>query len=215
MKNLLYKELRLALHPTNVLFFFFAALIFIPGYPYQMAAFFTCMGINFLCVNGRENSDVFYTALLPARKGDIVRARFTLTALLQLGQMALMLPLIAFKDAFIHLNNPAGLEANPALIGLCLITFGAFNFVFFTLYYKDPRKIGLPFVFSCIPVFLLISLEVAATYSIPFVRDKLDTRGLLFLPEKLGVLAVGAVIYFALTFLSCKISVRSFEKLDL
>ncbi|HWS44124.1 MAG TPA: ABC-2 transporter permease [Pseudoflavonifractor sp.] len=215
MKNLLYKELRLSLHPTNVLFFFFAALIFIPGYPYQMAAFFTCLGLNSLCVSGRENSDIFYTALLPARKGDIVRARFALTSLLQLGQMALMLPLIALRDAFIPLDNPAGLEANPALIGLCLITFGAFNFVFFTLYYKDPRKIGLPFIFGCIPVFLLISLEVAATYAIPFVRDKLDTRGLLFLPEKLSVLAVGAVFYFTLTLLACRKSVKSFEKLDL
>lgn len=215
MKNLLYKELRLSLHPTNVLFFFFAALIFIPGYPYQMAAFFTCLGLNSLCVSGRENSDIFYTALLPARKGDIVRARFALTSLLQLGQMALMLPLIALRDAFIPLNNPAGLEASPALIGLCLITFGAFNFVFFTLYYKDPRKIGLPFIFGCIPVFLLISLEVAATYAIPFVRDKLDTRGLLFLPEKFSVLAVGAVFYFTLTLLACRKSVKSFEKLDL
>lgn len=215
MKNLLYKELRLSLHPTNVLFFFFAALIFIPGYPYQMAAFFTCLGLNSLCVSGRENSDIFYTALLPARKGDIVRARFALTSLLQLGQMALMLPLIALRDAFIPLDNPAGLEASPALIGLGLITFGAFNFVFFTLYYKDPRKIGLPFIFGCIPVFLLISLEVAATYAIPFVRDKLDTRGLLFLPEKLSVLAVGAVFYFALTLLACRKSVKSFEKLDL
>lgn len=215
MKNLLYKELRLSLHPTNVLFFFFAALIFIPGYPYQMAAFFTCLGLNSLCVSGRENSDIFYTALLPARKGDIVRARFALTSLLQLGQMALMLPLIALRDAFIPLDNPAGLEASPALIGLCLITFGAFNFVFFTLYYKDPRKIGLPFIFGCIPVFLLISLEVAATYAIPFVRDKLDTRGLLFLPEKLSVLAVGAVFYFTLTLLACRKSVKSFEKLDL
>lgn len=215
MGNLLNKELRLALHPTNVIFLFLAGMVFIPGYPYQVAAFFCCLGINFLCVTGRENSDIFYTALLPVRKRDIVRARFMLVALLQLGQMALMAVCIAVKDAVMTLDNPAGLEANAALIGLCLITFGIFNFIFFTQYYKKPQKIGVPFVEGTVAVFLLISAEIASTLVVPFVRDKLDTRGLLYMPEKLVVLGVGIVVYVGLTLLSYKKSAKSFEGLDL
>lgn len=215
MKNLLYKEARLALHQTNILFLFFAAMIFIPGYPYQVAAFFTCLGVNFLCVTGRENSDIFYTALLPVRKRDIVAARFALVALLQLGQMALMALIIPIRDAVLSMDNPAGLEANLALVGLCLITFGIFNLIFFPQYYKNPQKIGVPFVVGMVAVFLLISVEVASTYVIPFVHEKLDTRGAEFLPEKLVVLAVGLVVYAGLTLLAYKKSAKSFEGLDL
>lgn len=215
MGNLLNKELRLALHPTNVIFLFLAGMVFIPGYPYQVAAFFCCLGVNFLCVTGRENSDIFYTALLPVRKRDIVRARFTLVALLQLGQMALLAVCTVVKDAVMPLDNPAGLEANAALIGLCLITFGIFNIIFFTQYYKNPQKIGVPFVEGTVAVFLLISLEVAATYAVPFVRDRLDTRGMAFMPEKLAVLAAGLVVYAVLTLLAYGKSAKAFEGLDL
>lgn len=215
MKNLLYKELRLALHPTNIIFLFLAAMVFIPGYPYQVAAFFCCLGVNFLCVTGRENSDIFYTAVLPVRKRDTVKARFLLVSLLQIGQMALMALCIAVKDVVLPLDNPAGLEANAALIGLCLIAFGIFNLIFFSMYYKDPRKIGVPFVIGTVVIFLLISLEVMATLIIPFVRDKLDTRYLLFMPEKLAVLGVGAIVYVALTLISYRKSAKSFEGLDL
>lgn len=215
MSNLLSKELRLALHPTNIIFLFFAAMVFIPGYPYQVAAFFCCLGVNFLCVSGRENSDIIYTALLPVRKRDIVRTRFMLVALLQLGQMLLMSLCIIVKDAFISLDNPAGLEANAALIGLCLIAFGIFNAIFFTQYYKNPQKIGVPFVICTVVIFLLIGLEVMCTIIVPFVHDKLDTRYLLYMPEKLAVLGVGIVVYVILTLLAYRKSAKSFEKLDL
>lgn len=215
MKNLLYKELRLALHPTNIIFLCFALMVFIPGYPYQVAAFFTCLGVNFLCVTGRENQDIFFTAVLPVRKGDAVRARFLMVILFQVGQMALMALCIVVKDAVLPLDNTAGLEANAALIGLCLITFGIFNVIFFTRYYKNPRKIGVPFVLGAVAVFLLIGLEVASSYLVPFVRDRLDTRYLLFMPEKLAVLAVGAAVYVLLTALARHKSVKAFEALDL
>lgn len=215
MGNLLYKELRLALHPTNIIFLSLAAMVFIPGYPYQMAAFFCCLGVHFLCVSGRENGDIFYTALLPVGKRDIVKARFTLVVLLQLGQMALMGLCILLKDAVMPLDNPAGLEANMALIGLCLITFGIFNIIFFTQYYKNPRKIGVPFAIGAVAIFLLISLEVAASYAVPFVHVRLDTRGALYLPEKLMVLAAGMVVYVLLTRIAYGKSAKSFERLDL
>lgn len=215
MKNLLYKELRLALHPSNIIFLFFAAMVFIPGYPYGVPAFFSCLGVHFLCVNGRETHDIFYTAILPVRKRDTVLARFLLVMLFQLGQLVLMLPLMVIKDLVMPLDNPAGMEANLALVGICLILLGVFNRLFFTQYYKNPAKIGGPFLVSMVAVFVLIGVETACTQVVPLFRDKLDTRGLLFMPEKLAVLVVGLAVYALLTLIAYRKSVRSFEKLDL
>ena len=48
MKELLNKELKLVLHPTNILFIPLAFMLFIPNYPYLVIMFYTCLGIFFL-----------------------------------------------------------------------------------------------------------------------------------------------------------------------
>lgn len=68
MKELLNKELKLVLHPTNILFIPLAFMLFIPNYPYLVIMFYTCLGIFFMCQFGRENNDVFFTMMLPVEK---------------------------------------------------------------------------------------------------------------------------------------------------
>ncbi len=216
MKNLLNKELRLTLHPTNVLFLFLAAMVFIPSYPYYVACFFTTLGIQFLCLNARENGDAEFTAALPARKGDGVRARIALAALLEVGQLVLMVPCFLLKDAVYppEMTNPVGMEANFALLGLSLVLLGAFNLVFFPRYYKDVRKVGVPFVLGVIPLWTLMLVFETFTHFVPFFR-RLDTTGSAYLPEKLLTLGAGAVLFALLTAAACRLSVARFQKADL
>lgn len=216
MKNLLYKELRLTLHPTNIIFLFLAAMVFIPGYPYYVACFFSTLGIQFLCVNARENGDAVFSMALPVRKGDVVRARIALCAGLEVLQLALMVPCFLIKDAVYppEMTNPVGMEANFALLGLSLVLLGAFNAVFFPAYFKNIRKVGVPFVKGIIPLWLLMLVFEALTHFVPFFQA-LDTTGAAFLPEKLLVLAAGGAVFALLTLAACRSSVRRFEKLDL
>ena len=60
MKQLLYKEWRLAMHPTALLFLGLSLMLLIPNYPYYVTFFYTTLGIFFICVNGRENRDITY-----------------------------------------------------------------------------------------------------------------------------------------------------------
>ena len=46
MKELLNKELKLVLHPTNILFIPLAFMLFIPNYPYLVIMFYTCPSKN-------------------------------------------------------------------------------------------------------------------------------------------------------------------------
>lgn len=100
MKQLLYKEFKLALHPTAVIFLALSAMLLIPNYPYYVTFFYTCLGVFFICLNGRENRDIYYSMLLPIRKRQIVKARFLMVAALQLAQAVLGRPL----------RNPAGTD---------------------------------------------------------------------------------------------------------
>ena len=74
MMTLLYKEIRLAAHPSLFLFLGMGALTLVPAYPYGVVFFFGCLGIFQTFINARENKDAFFTAALPVNKRDVVRA---------------------------------------------------------------------------------------------------------------------------------------------
>lgn len=216
MKNLLIKELRLALQPPAVLFLLLSAMLMIPNYPYYVVFFYTGLGIFFCCQLGRENNDLFFTLCLPVRKRDAVTARMLLAVLLEGAQLVLAIPFAFLRQSFTSLGgNPVGMDANIALFGIGLAMLGVFNLVFFTSYYRDPRKVGMAFVKGCIVFAVFMIVAEACVHVIPFFRDKLDTMGGAFLPEKLLVLALGIVLYALLTLLTWRRAVRSFEKLDL
>lgn len=75
MKNLLYKEFRLAIHPSVYVFFLLSALLLVPSYPYYVSFFYLTLGVFLTFKTNRAENDIFYSALLPVRKGDVVRAR--------------------------------------------------------------------------------------------------------------------------------------------
>jgi hypothetical protein len=215
MKNMIYKEFRLALHPTAIIFLALSAMLIIPNYPYYVTFFYTCLGIFFICLTGRENRDIFYMMLLPIRKCDIVRARVMMTVILQLLQMLIAVPFAILRQRMPIPGNQVGMDANIALFGLSLIMMGLFNLAFFTRYYRNPDQVGKAFVLGSTAIFLYMGVMETLTHIIPLFRDRLDTPDPQFLTEKLTVLAVGAVLYAALTFLGCRRSEKLFEKIDL
>ncbi|MDD4596245.1 MAG: hypothetical protein PHQ30_06030, partial [Candidatus Izemoplasmatales bacterium] len=70
MKNLLYKEFKLATHPTTYLFLSLGLMLLIPSYPGYVSFFYVSLSIFFIFLSGRENRDVFFTVSLPIRKTD-------------------------------------------------------------------------------------------------------------------------------------------------
>ena len=119
MKAMLYKEFRLALHPTNLLFLLLGAMLLIPAYPYYVAFMYTCLSIFFLFLSARENQDTRFTALLPVKKRDVVKGRCVTVAAVELMQLLVGVP-FAFLTARVNPNpagNPVGIEANADKIG--------------------------------------------------------------------------------------------------
>lgn len=215
MKNLLYKEFRLALHPAAVVFLALAAMMLIPNYPLSVTFFYSCLGVFFICLNGRENKDLLYTMLLPVEKRDLVKARFGMVALLQLAQLVLCVPFCFLRGLYPPAGNVVGMDANLALLGFGLLLMGVFNLLFFRRYYKDPSKVGVPFLLGSVGVFLMVCLTEALPHFAPFFRDRLDTPLFQFALEKALFFLACGMIYALLTLLSFRSSVKSFERLDL
>ena len=70
--TLLYKEMRLAAHPTSIVFAFLGCLVLVPSYPYSVVFMFGCLAPYITFLNARETNDVWYTAVLPITKRESV-----------------------------------------------------------------------------------------------------------------------------------------------
>ena len=93
MFNLLYKELRLAAHPNLFIFTCLGVLVIVPAYPYGMIFIFGCLAPFITFMYGRETNDIYYTALLPVKKRDTVKAKCLLLVLAQMTQLLISLHL--------------------------------------------------------------------------------------------------------------------------
>lgn len=214
MLKLFKKDILLAMHPVTPFFLLLSAMVLIPNYPYSVVFFYTGLSIFFTCLSGRENKDVFYSLTLPVQKKQIVQARVAFAVCLQAIQLILVLVFGAVSQRILP-ANAAGMEPNLAFFGWGLIIYAVFNAIFFGVYYRNVSRVGISFLASSAAVFLLVVMEIVATYAIPFVREVLDTKDPEHLGAKLGFLAVGLVIYLTSLFLTLRSAERNFEKQDI
>ncbi len=216
MKNMLYKEFKLALHPTSIIFLSLSAMVLIPNYPYYVTFFYVMLGVYFMCLKGRENNDITYTMMLPVKKSSVVGARFIIVVILQATQVILAVPLSFLRNSFKSIPaNQAGMDANAAMFGIAFIMMGVYNMLFFTKYYKNTDKIGKPFIVASITFFLIMIIAEACTFAIPFVHNHIDNTNSEDIPYRMFILAAGLIIYAVLTFCAYKKSVRTFCAVDL
>lgn len=217
MKNLLYKEFRLAIHPSVYLFFLLSALLLVPSYPYYVSFFYLMLGVFLTFKTNRAENDIFYSALLPVRKGDVVRARVLAVAILELVNLLIAVP---FAILSVKINpaggNNAGIEPNVAFFGLSFLMYGGFNFIFFPIFYKTGRSEGKAFLWSGVFTLLYIAVAESLAQYIPSpVSAYLDTAEKATQLRQLPVLLGGIVLWAVLTLLSAKRSAERFEKVDL
>ena len=206
MKNLLYKELKLVLHPINIMFLAFSSMLMIPSYPYFIIAFYACLGIFMMSITARENKDDYYSMMLPIKKSETVKARFLMATFLESLQVVIAIPFALMNLALYPAGNQAGMDPTPAFFGFLLVLFGVFNLIFFTRYYKDTSKVGVPFLWGCIGIAVLMILIEGVSFAkiISFASPQ----------AQLTALTAGIILYILLTFAAYKKSVKSFECMD-
>lgn len=217
MFNLLYKEFKLAAHPTVFIFLAFAFMMLIPSYPYYVAFIYTCLAIFFVFMSGRENKDVFYTVSLPIKKSDAVKARCMMIAIIELAQMIISVP-FAMLGTNINPNadgNQAGIEANVAFFGLVFIMFALFNLIFIPGFYKTGYKIGGPFLAAGTAVLLYIVVAESLVWIPTPLKGFLDTTAPDIMVKQLPILAAGIIIWAVSVVASYKAGAARFEKVDL
>lgn len=217
MKNLLYKEFCLATPLLTFLFLGFTAMTFIPGYPILCGAFFVCFGIFQSYQLGRENNDILYTVLLPVKKSDAVKAKYATAVALQMIAFVIFTVFTFLRMAFL---SSAGVYKTNALMGanllfltFVLLIFASFNAVFIGGFFKTAYRYGKPFVCFIIVNFVIIAIA-ETLHHLPGL-GWMNTLDFTNAAQQLPILLAAMFAYVATTVVSCKISQKRFEKIDL
>ena len=217
MTELFNKELKLAASPLSYFFIVAAFLTFVPGYPILLGAFFTTLGIFYSFQSTRENNDIGYTLLLPVAKKDIVRSKFAFVVFIEACSFALMVVItlvrmIFLTDAAVYVSN-ALMCANLSFLGFALLIFGLYNFVFVRGFFKTAYYFGKPFI-AYIVVSLIVIVFAEALHHFPGL-ERVNSFGFADLQPQALIFCVGAVSFAVLTLAAVKLSVKTFERIDL
>ena len=213
MMTLLYKEMRLAAHPTSIIFAFLGCLVLVPAYPYSVILMFGCLAPYITFLNARETNDAWYTAVLPGTKRESVLGICLLVLVFQGFQLVFSVPSALLRHALHIANHPVGLDATAAWYGMGFFVYGVFDLIFLTAFYKNCYKVGQAFLLAAIPMALLMTAPDAAAH-LPALAW-MDSCQPEHLRMQLPVLAAGIACYGVLLLLAYRISAKRFERVDL
>ena len=214
MKTLLYKQLRLACHPMTPVFCLSGIMLLIPNYPYSVAFFYVTLGLFFTFLNMREQKDIYYSALLPLRKRDTVRAAVAFTVLVELLSVVIT-ALFCLLSAKLQpgKDNAVGMDANLMLLGAGFVLYGVFNLVFFVCLYRSGYKVGAAYLKANLALWPMMLLAEALPHFPSLMwLNRVDVRANL---RQIPILLFGIAVFAVLTILAYRRSAGLYERVDL
>ena len=214
MKTLLYKQLRLACHPMTPVFCLSGIMLLIPNYPYSVAFFYVTLGLFFTFLNMREQKDIYYSALLPLRKRDTVRAAVAFTVLVELLSVVIT-ALFCLLSAKLQpgKDNAVGMDANLMLLGAGFVLYGVFNLVFFICLYRSGYKVGAAYLKANLALWPMMLLAEALPHFPSLVwLNRVDVRANL---RQIPILLFGVAVFAVLTILAYRRAAQLYERVDL
>ncbi len=215
MKNLLGKEFRLAVHPSMLVYVFFGVLLLVPSWPFFIAFGYFFIGVMTMFFTARGNQDVFFTAGLPVRKRDAVRARVLVIAAFELLQIAVAVPFACLNARINPHGNAVGMNPNVAFFGCVFMMYAVFNAVFFPGFYKTAYKIGGPLFRAVLAVTAFVGAVELAVHAVPWLNTHVNALGAGHLPSQLLTLAAGIAVFALATWLASLKAAARFDKVDI
>ena len=219
MKAALAKEFRLVVHPSTYVLALLGALVLIPTWMYGAIFIYGVLVAFFNGMNAREMRDMSYSFSLPMSRREMVRARIAAMMVIEAVMVAIMLVFVLLREplginAIAQGQDLVGMPANLFLVGFGMVIFGVFNAAFYPLYYRNPMKVGVPFMVACLPAaVVLVTLEALPYLPFPWCV-MFATVGMEGIGVQLIGLAAGAVVFVLGSLLAMHLATRTFTSYD-
>lgn len=212
MRQLVYKELTLAIHPFYFLLpVLLSALMFIPGWIFLLVfMYFFWISIPNIYGAYISQGDYNFMAVLPIKRDDIVTSKAY--ALFILEAVHLVLGVIF---ALIH-NQLYGsfnifMDMNLAFFGVVILLFGVFNVIFLPSYFRTAHGFGKPTIYGTIATLIYGFIFEYGAIRFQFMRDIFEGT----LTSQILPFALTTLLGIGLSYYSLKRSQQHFADIDL
>lgn len=215
MKDLLYKEFKMAIHPGFYLIFLTALLLLIPNWIFTIAmSYLLWVVVPNIFTAIAANNDTFFSVLMPIKKRDVVKSKILTVIALELLNIIIAIP-FAVANRMMYRGDLGMLEPNPAFFGFVLIMYAIFNIIFIPGFYKTGYKMAFPILMAIIGALLFAMFIQFMPFISPQFNTLFNLRTTDSLIWQIGMLIVGIIIFILMNSMTIKLSVKRFEKLDL
>ena len=216
MKNLLYKELKLVIHPALYLFILLSTILLIPNYPYFTGMAYCIVAFNAMFNVTLSAKDHEFTASLPVKRNDIVKAKMLAVMFFEFCYLVISVPFALLSCYVLNKSgNLVGLDANLTLFAEAILGYGVFNLLFFARYFKTGYKHGFAMLFGVIGFLVVVAAIEIPVNAVAALKSIFDGTAAEWIWARLLALAVAFAAYIGLTFATYRISVKNFDKVSL
>ena len=223
MKNLLYKEFKLSIHPLT---YFFVALMAMsalaPSFPSFVPLLYFGASYTFLFIGMNKTTttnDLLYTCMLPIKREGVVKARVFSTTFLQLFDLVLVFSFLTINRFVFQIETSdkdlgvisLGIEQGITLLGIYLICLGVYDLIYMPWFYKNGKSIIANMLVAVLTMMVLGGALTIAPYFL--AKDILTVWGGNLILQ-FGILLVGLGFWLFSKYLVIKISTKNLLKLD-
>ena len=223
MKNLLYKEFKLSIHPLT---YFFVALMAMsalaPSFPSFVPLLYFGASYTFLFIGMNKTTttnDLLYTCMLPIKREGVVKARVFSTTFLQLFDLVLVFSFLTINRFVFQIETSdkdlgiisLGIEQGITLLGIYLICLGVYDLIYMPWFYKNGKSIIANMLVAVLTMMVLGGALTIAPYFL--AKDMLSVCG-GNLVLQFGILLIGLGFWVLSKYLVIKISTKNLLKLD-
>ena len=223
MKNLLYKEFKLSIHPLTYFFVGLMAMAALaPSFPSFVPLLYFGASYTFLFIGMNKTTttnDLLYTCMLPIKREHVVKARVFSTTFLQLYDMVLVFAFFAVNKFIFQANaDPKdlgiislNLDQGFVLLGVYLICLSVYDLIYMPWFYKNGKSIIANMLVAVLTVMVMGGILTIIPYI--FFKDILSIKGGNIILQ-LGFLLASIGIWIGSKVLVIKKSTKNLLKLD-
>lgn len=215
VKKLIYKDLKLLMHPVTIVYFILAAIMgLIPEYPRFVGPFYILIGIMVTMTAEAQYRDKEFCGVLPVSKADSVKAWMMIVTIMEIGTILCTIPSAIISALLFDTGRETVMiKQNLMVLVSTLLGYSAANSYMISANYRKQFKINVPSFLGMLMYFVVscfIEMFITNLPGLEFMRTNNPSDLLRQLPY--AIAAIG--VYALSNYLICRKSIENYEKAE-
>ena len=208
--NLVYKDLKILVHPVTLLYCILSMVMtFIPMYPAFIGPFYILIGVMITITTEGQYKDKEFCGVLPVSKADCIKARMLTVMILELATIVLTVPCAILSVILLDMQL-MGMENSFTSLSGVLLGYAAANALMISADFRGQFKAVVPSLIGMV-LYFVICFAMSSLWHIPGL-EFLAGNSAANLIRQLPLLIAAILIYLLAAYLTCKASVKNYEK---